>query len=402
MKTVMTLLISAIFVSSTVSAQDWPQFRGPGRDGKVVGFAAPSKWPAELTLNWKAQVGTGDASPVLSGSRLFIHTRMADDELVYCLDASSGRELWKTTYPAPPVTGPSASHPGPRTTPSISEGRIVTIGVTGIITCLDINTGKIVWQKDNPAITVPQFFTGMSPLVSDGTCIVHTGTREKGSIVALDLATGSEKWKVNGDGPSYSSPSLMVSGGQKHIVITTEKNLMGINFTDGSVLWQVPAPVQQRFYNCTSPVINGQVIYYTGQGTGTKAIEVIKEGNSYKTRELWSNTEAGAKWTTPVLKDGHLYGFTDQRRLYCINASDGKTAWIHPDVSSDFATIVDCGSVLAGFPSTGNLMIFRPDPKAYNELAKYKVSETVYTFPVFSGSSVYIKDAESIMMYSFK
>lgn len=391
-----------IIITTVLSAQDWPQFRGPERDGRVTGFKAPASWPAGLQLIWKVQVGSGNASPVLSDGKLIVHTRQADEELVICLDAASGKELWKTAYAADAVTGPAASHPGPRSTPAISDGKVVTFGVSGIISCLDLKTGKILWQKDNPSLVVPQFFTGMSPLVSDGVCIIHTGTKDKGSLLALDLNTGSQKWKINGDGPSYSSPSLMTTGGQKHLVLITEKNLRGINLSDGSVLWQVPAPVQQRFYNCSSPVINGQVIYYTGQGTGTRAVEIIKEGNAYKTRELWSNTEAGAKWTTPVLKDGFLYGFTDQRRLFCINAADGKTAWIDQNVSSDFATIVDLGPVLAGFPSTGNLMIFKPDPKAYSEIARYKVADVVYAFPLFSGSGVFVKDAESVMLYSIR
>jgi outer membrane protein assembly factor BamB len=159
--------------------------------------------------------------------------------------------------------------------------------------------------------------------------------------------------------------------------------------------------VQQRFYNCTSPYINGHVIYFTGQGSGTKAIEVSLEGNKYITKELWSNPEVGAKWNTPVLIDGYLYGFTDQRRIYCLNATTGQKAWVDETVNSDFATVVDCGSVILGMPSTGNLIVFKPNNSSYSEVAKYKVSETpVYAFPVVAGNNIYVKDAETLSMYT--
>lgn len=396
LSTLIILLISC----SNLFSQDWTQFRGIGLDSKVTGFKVPKAWPAELKQIWKISVGTGDATPVLSGKRIYLAVRQGEDEVILCVDAETGKEIWRSPYPAPAVTGPSTSHPGPRSSPALSDGKLVTLGVSGILSCLDAGTGKVLWRKENPENAVPQFFTGMSPLITDGLCIVHLGTKDKGQVVAFDLTTGKEKWKWEGDGPAYASPSLMVADGSKHIIIQTEKNLMALSQADGKLQWQIPTPAQQRFYNCTSPYINRQIIYYTGQGNGTKAIQVSKEGDRFITKELWSNPEIGAKWNTPVLKDGFLYGFTDQRRIYCIDASTGKTAWYDNAVNSDFATIVDCGQVIIGFPSTGNLIVLKPDPKAYTEIAKYKVSETpVYAFPVIAGSNIYVKDSESLMMY---
>ena len=394
------VLIIIMINPSNLFSQDWPQFRGPGRDSKVAGFKAPKAWPAQLKQLWKVNVGTGDATPVLSGKKLYLSTRQSTDEVVLCIDSETGKEIWKSPYPAPAVTGPPSSHPGPRSTPSISDGKLVTFGVSGILSCFDASTGKVVWRKENPENLVPQFFTAMSPLLIDGLCIVHIGAKDKGTVAALDLATGKEKWKWEGDGPAYSSPSVMMLDGKKTIVVQTEKNLLGLLLADGKLLWQVATSPQQRFYNSTSPYINGQIIYYTGQGTGTKAIQIVKENDKYAVKEIWSNPDVGAKWNTPILKDGFLYGFTDQRRIYCLDASTGKTAWMDETVNSDFATIVDCGSVIIGFPSTGNLIVFNADPKAYKEIAKYKLSETaVYAFPIVSGNVVYVKDAESLTSY---
>lgn len=386
--------------SLTLYSQDWPQFRGIGRDSKVTGFKAPSAWPTELKQEWKVSVGFGDATPVLSGNKIYLNTRQGNEEVVLCLEAVTGKELWKNTYPSTAVTGPAGSHPGPRSTPAVSNGKIVTFGASAILSCIDANTGKVIWRRENPANAVPQFFTGMSPLIVDNICIAHVGTKDNGEVIALDLNTGNEKWKWSGDGPAYASPSLMTVDGKKQLIVQTEKNLIALNFTDGKLLWQVATPVQQRFYNCVSPYIDGQIIYYTGQGTGIKAIKIEKSGNEYVTNEIWSNTAVGARWNTPVLKDGFLYGFTDQKRIYCVSGTTGLTAWIDDAVNSDFATLVDCGSVIIGLPSTSTLIVLKPESKAYTEVVRYKVSETaIYAFPIVAGNQIYIKDAETLMMY---
>ncbi len=389
-----------IFNSTDLFSQDWPQWRGIGRDSKVTGFKAPSSWPSELKQEWKVNVGFGDATPALSGNKIYLNTRQGNDEVILCLDAQTGKELWRNQYPSTAVTGPAASHPGPRSTPAVANGKVVTFGASGILSCLDAGTGKVVWRRENPNNLVPQFFTAMSPLLVDNLCVAHVGTKDNGEVLALDLNTGNEKWKWAGDGPAYASPSVMTFDGKKLLIVQTEKNLMALNLSDGKLLWQVATPVQQRFYNCVSPYIDGQTIYLTGQGTGMKAIKVEKSGNEYVTKELWSNTGVGAKWNTPVLKDGFLYGFTDQKRIYCINAATGQTSWIDNSVNGDFATIVDCGSVIIGLPVTSYLIVFKPESAAYAEVTRYKVSETsIYSYPIVAGNLIYIKDAESLTLY---
>jgi outer membrane protein assembly factor BamB len=400
------LIISVIitltfFCSFNSFSQDWPQWRGINRDSKVTGFKAPAVWPAELKQEWKVIVGFGDATPILVGKNIYLNARQGDQEVILSLDALTGKELWKSTYAAMAVTGPSASqHPGPRSTPAISNGKIVTFGVSGIISCLDALTGKLLWRKENPLNAFPTFFTGTSPLITDGMCILHIGKTDAGQVIAYDLNSGDEKWKWSGEGPSYSSPSIMTLEGKKLLIVITEKNIMALGLANGKLLWQIVTPVQQRFYNCVSPYIDGQTIYLTGQGTGMKAMKVEKSGNEYVTKELWSNSTVGAKWNTPVLKDGFLYGFTDQKRIYCVNAATGQTAWIDNAVNSDFSTIVDCGSVIIGLTSTDNLIVLKPDGREYSEVAKYKVADTpIYAYPVISGNRLYIKDAETLMMY---
>ncbi len=384
-------------------SQDWPQWRGIDRNSRVTGFSVPSQWPAELTQEWKVSVGTGDATPILEGNKLYVNTRQGSDEVLLCLDAATGREIWKSKYPCIEVTGPSSSHPGPRSTPAIANGKVVTFGVSAILSCYDASTGKVLWRRENPTNAVPTFFAAMSPLIVDNLCIAHIGKKDDGEVLALDLNTGKEIWKWAGDGPSYSSPSVMIIGGKKHVIVQTEKNLISLDLADGKLLWKIPTPVQQRFYNSVSPYIDGQTIYITGQGSGMKSVKIEKKGNDFLPVELWNNSEVGAKWNTPVLKNGYLYGFTDQKRMYCLDASTGKTKWINNDVSSDFATIVDCGSVLMGLPSTATLIVLKPDFESYSDIKQYKVSGTaIYAFPVIAGNNIYIKDAESLTLFRIK
>ena len=158
-------------------------------------------------------------------------TRQGGDEVTSCLDAATGKILWQDKYAARAVTGaaigmPGLGGPGPRSSPAVAEGKICTLGVGGVLSCLDAGSGKVVWRKDSKAW--PQFFTASSPIIEDGKCIAYLGGRGKGEIVAYDLASGDEKWKWEGEGPAYGSFALMTVDGTKQLVTPTEKSLLAI------------------------------------------------------------------------------------------------------------------------------------------------------------------------------
>ena len=131
-----------VLAAGIVSAQDWPQWRGANRDGKATGFTAPATWPKELKQEWKVTVGPGDSTPALVGDKLFVFTRDGAEEVILCLNAADGKEIWRDKYPAPAVTGAAGRHPGPRSSPTVADGKVVTLGVGGTVSCLDAGIGQ--------------------------------------------------------------------------------------------------------------------------------------------------------------------------------------------------------------------------------------------------------------------
>ena len=153
MKTVVknfVVICILLFVVSLSQAQDWPGWRGANRDGKVEGFKAPETWPKELKQVWQTQVGLGDASISMMDGKLYLCTKQGTDEVALCVDATSGKQIWQTVLnPAPEVTGGASSHPGPRTTPTIANGKVYTIGAGGFLNCLDATSGKVIWKNES-------------------------------------------------------------------------------------------------------------------------------------------------------------------------------------------------------------------------------------------------------------
>lgn len=383
-------------------AQDWPQWRGPNRDGKAAGFEAPQTWPKTLEAKWRTKVGTGDATPALAGDKLFVFTRQGGNEVIRCLEAESGKQVWQEKYAARAVTGPAASqHAGPRSSPTVADGKVVTLGASGILSCLDAATGKVAWRSEVLAGRVPQFYTAMSPIVVDGMCIAYLGGEGEGAAIAFELASGNQKWKWTGDSPTYSSPVVMSVEGTKQLVLQGEKTLAGVSLSDGKQLWQITTPTQRRFYSSATPIVDGSTVIFTGQGTGTKAVAIEKSDGGFAAKELWANAKLGTSFNTPVLKDGLLFGLSDRGNFFCLDAKTGKTAWSDSAKQDRFGAIVDAGAVLLALPANSQLIAFKPDGKKFAELATIKVADSpTYAHPIASGKRIFVKDRDAVAMFA--
>jgi outer membrane protein assembly factor BamB len=401
------LIVACIVLISArrAVAQEWPQWRGAHRDGKVTGFTAPQTWPQSLVQKWRTTVGSGDATPALVGEKLYVFARQGDDEVTLCLSAADGSQLWQDKYAAQAVTGAARRHPGPRSSPAVAEGKVVTMGVGGVLSCLDAADGKLVWRKDPFPKVVPTFFTASSPIIVDGVTVAQLGGRGNGAIIAYDVATGEEKWRWDAEGPEYASPVVLTINGTKQVVTLTEKSIVGVGLPDGKLLWQLPFVPQRRAYNAATPIVDGQTVIYTGAGRGTKAVKIEKEGDGFAAKQLWSNPELAPQYNTPVLADGLLFGLSNRGNLYCISAETGQTAWTD-ETSRDrsgFGAIVHAGSVLMALPSSSELVAFAPSDKEFTELARIKVADaSTYAHPVIAGKRIFVKDQDAVTMWTIE
>jgi outer membrane protein assembly factor BamB len=385
--------------ASCALAQDWPQWRGPNRDAKASGFTAPQTWPKELTQKWKVSVGLGDATPALVGNKLYVFARQDADEVIRCLDAANGKELWQEKYAAQAASGPAAQHSGPRSSPAVADGKVVAVGVGGVLSCVDAASGKMLWRKDDFSGAWPKFFTASSPIVTGGLCIAQLGSESNGGIVAYDLATGDQKWKWTGDGTAYASPDLLTVEGTKMVVTLTAKKIVGLGVADGKLLWEAPFPVQGMSYNAATPIVEGQTVIYAGAGRGTKAVKIEKTADGFAAKELWSNPDNGVQFNSPVLKGGQIYGLSQKSVIFCLDAKDGRTLWTTDLGGRGFGSIVDAGSVLLALTPKGELLVFEPSDKEYKKLALYKVADSeTYAYPVPAGKGVFVKEKDSLSL----
>lgn len=426
---VQKLAVLAVLVTGVgarpAAAQDWPQWRGANRDAKVIGFVAPTTWPQQLTEKWKVVVGDGVATPAVVGDKIYVFTRQDGNEVVRCLDAATGQEIWQDKYETQGVSGAASQFSGPRSSPAVADGKVVTQGVQGILSCYDADVGKLLWRNEDYRGSTPRFATASSPILTAGLCIAQLGGQDDGAMVAYDLATGDQTWKWAGDTPSYGSPVLMDVGGTQVIAAPTEQNMVAINVADGRLLWQVP--FTQGRYNAATPIIDGQTLIYALQGTTAEKLTLTAEG--IETEQLWNNSDATVVFNSPVLKDGLIFGLSGTNSIFCVRADTGEMAWTAPlDAGAPaapsprpkeeagtgrrgrggggrggFGSIVDAGSVLFALAPAGRLVVFEPSDKEFQQVASYQVAAgSAYAYPVIAGNRVFVKDSEALTLWTIE
>lgn len=399
------ILLVAIFALISINnlyGQNSTGWRGDNGNGLVENFNNPDDWPGELNKNWQIKVGEGDGSPVLLNEKLFVFVKADNAETVICIDAADGKELWRTAVnPSPLIEGPAAGHPGPRSTPYVTNDKIYTLGAGGIFACTNAKTKEVIW-KNEAYKEVPRFFTSCSPLVVDNICVVQLGSAEKGVVVAFNADNGKEIWKLEGVPCTYSSPSLMKTY-DGVILVQSETDLLGVS-VKGEIIWKIATPVERRSYNAPSPLYSGETVIIAGQGSGTKAYNIKKSGALWESNELWTNSELGTSFCTPLIKDGYLYA-NDARlgKLYCLNMKTGEQTWMSDETLNRFASLLDLGKVLVSLPANGKLIVFEANGKAYKELQQYQLADSeVYGHPVFSGNKIFVKDKEMLTCWSLE
>jgi outer membrane protein assembly factor BamB len=403
-----TLALVLVTASATLDAQrpssDWTQYRGPGRDGAATTFTVPAAWPDTLVKKWTIEVGTGYATPIVVGTRVYVFSRRGDNEGMSAHDAASGRELWRQGYPAPFTMNSAATrhNQGPKSTPVYVDGRLLSIGMTGIVTAWDGESGRQLWQKPGSQ-PVPLYTThAFSPVIDGSNVIFHVGGHDKGALTAFDIATGATRWSWTGDGPGYGSPIVATIGGTRQIITITQSKVVGVDATSGALLWERPFPSQVQT-NSNTPILYGQTIVVSGNGGPTVAFTAARDGARWTTTTVWENAEVPLRLTNLSLAGDVLFGLTNRNagQYFAIDAKTGKSLWVSPGRQTSNAAIARAGEYLFSLEDDGDLVVLKNSASAFEVVKKYKLAEgETWAEAAFSGNRIFVKDLSHLTLWT--
>jgi outer membrane protein assembly factor BamB len=375
---------------------DWPQWRGPNRDGAVPP-EPPQPWPERLRQVWNARVGEGHSSPVVAGKRAFQFARQQESEVIAAYDVDSGKQLWKQSYAAPyEMNSAATAHgKGPKSTPAIAGDRLYTLGINGILTCWEAATGKKVWGLDSKGS--PDFGQASSPVVDRGTLIASIGPQKGGALTAFDAATGKIKWQWKEEGPAYASPIIAEPGGVRQVITNFQSHIAGISISDGKLLWKAPlkTPYDQ---NSVTPIVVGDLVIYSGL---SNPVTAVRPGNP--PQQVWENKEVGMYMNSPVLASGVLWGLSHRNKgqFFGLNPQTGKTVWTGEGRQAENAAMIARGSTVFALTTNSELFVFEASPSGLKQVAKYSVADTpTWAHPVILGNRVLVKDQASLALWS--
>lgn len=391
------------------SGEEWPQWRGPHRDGVLRSADAPASWPEKLQARWKVTVGVGHASPILAGGRIFVFTRQQDKEIATSLDPASGKVTWQKSYPAPYKMNPAAEQhgEGPKSTPLFQDGKLFTLGISGILTCWDGATGAVRWRKEfskQYRQTSPLFGTAMSPVVDAGLLIAHVGGNDDGALTAFDAGSGEVKWQWKGDGPAYASPVVADFGGTRQVITETQNHIVGVSASAGQLLWQIPFTTEY-VQNIPSPLPYHDLVILSGLAKGIFAVRPSAKDGKWTAETVWRNGDVSMYMSSPVLEGDLLFGFSHYKKgqFFCMDARTGATKWTSPPRQGDNAAVLLAGDNLILLKDGGELVIAKAGSKSFEPLRTYNVADSpTWAHPLILRDGVVVKDVTTMAFWSVR
>jgi outer membrane protein assembly factor BamB len=402
---------SLIFVLAAVSVfaqvpptRDWSQWRGPNRDGVVPAAQAPADWPAAFASAWRVDVGEGYSSPVVAGTRVFVHSRKDPSEIVTAIDLASGKTLWQQQYNAAYQKNQYAVKmgKGPNATPLVTGGRVFTLGATGILSAWDAATGKKLWEQNyTKQVDFSKLFCGTaaSPVLAHGLVVVQVGSDiHGGRMLGLDPATGTTKWEWKGPGPGYASPILMTVGNTSQLVAMTDQSIVGIDARTGRELWSAPFP-DEWHENIATPVWTGRHLIVSGTRQGTQAYTIAQTGGAWQVKQTWKKPEASMYMSSPVAGDGLVYGMSDKKKghFVALDEQTGAVKWATEGREGDFASVLLTPKHVLFLTNGADLVVARRGTAAFTVDKKYDLgANEIWAAPVFIGRDLVIRDAAGV------
>jgi outer membrane protein assembly factor BamB len=438
----LSLAIVSCLLASQAFGEDWPRFLGPQANGISSATGLIEKFPTNgPPVVWEKQIGTGYGAPSVLGNKLVFHHRTGDEEIVECLDALTGKSQWHYDYPSKFID-PYGYNNGPRATPLLTSNRCYTFGAEGKLTCLELNTGKLVWQRDTGFdFNVPEAFFGVgsSPILEDGKLIVMVGGQPNSGIVAFDPNTGKTiwesvgrknwegapmigwpgertvKWQSTEKQASYSTPVAATIHGHRQILCFTRQGLVSVNPTNGNVnfsFWfrsQVPESV-----NAINPVVVDDMIFISAAYYKIGSVLLRVKPDCQGVEEVWRSPVLEIHWSTPIYNNGYLYAFSGRNepdaRFRCVELKSGKLKWDRdeswphhsagqPSVFGRGSCILVDGKLIA-LGEGGLLGIFKPSPEKLEEICRYQIPQLhhpCWAAPLLSQKKLYIRSEDHLV-----
>ena len=391
-----------LLAAAPIAAADWPDFRGPSRNGIYPDSDIASIFPAGgPPLLWEKSIGAGFANPVVSNGRLILFHRRGDEEIVEALDAGDGASQWRFAYPTR-YHDDFGFDEGPRASPVVVAGQVYTFGAEGTLSCVSFATGAKIWQRNvNQEFSVNKGFFGAAstPLVDGRRVYLNVGGSNGAGVVAFDKDTGRTLWQTGDDEASYSSPIEAPIDGKDRLVFFTREGLLILEPSDGAVIdrhrWRSRS---RASVNAAMPVVAGDIVFLTAS-YGTGAICLQRTGGAFK--ELWSGEESiAAHYATPVEKDGVLYGFHGRQEygqeFRAVELRTGKVLWTQPGFGA--GTVLLAGDQLVILRENGELVLAAASPTAYRETARATVlSSQTRPYAAVADGRLYARDISRLV-----
>jgi outer membrane protein assembly factor BamB len=399
------LLFVCAFGVLPSAAQDWSQWRGPSRDGVVPASLIPRQWPASTRRGWQVDVGEGYSSPVVANNRVFLHSRRDPEEIVTAIDLASGKVLWQQKYVASFTKNQYATQmaKGPNSTPLVIGPRLFTLGVTGVLTAWNIADGTVAWRQDySSSIDTSKLFCGtaMSPMLEGGALIVQVGSDVHGGrVLALDPATGKERWSSTGAGPGYASPIAATIDGVRQIITMTNGSIIGLDAANGTPLWSIPFP-DEWHENIVTPIWTGSSLIVSGTRQGTHSYAIAKTTGQWAATQRWKNAEVTMYTVSPVFADGVVYGMSNKRRgqFVAMDAETGTVKWATIGRDGNHASILQSAQHLLFLTDGGVLIVARRTPEKFVEERRYEIGKSAtWAQPVLLPDGMLVREATGIV-----
>jgi outer membrane protein assembly factor BamB len=394
------LVLGLCLVPVAAGAGDWPQFRGPARDGVSAETGLAPSWPeAGPPVVFRVPLGNGFSGVSIAGGRAFTLFSAGRDEVAIALDASTGKELWRRKVDAA-FTDSQGS--GPRSTPTVHGGRVHALSAQGKLVALDAGTGEVVWQRDLRAdfeARLPEWGVSTSPLVEGEHLVVDVGGADGASIVAFDEATGKEAWRSGDDRPGYSSPIAFTAAGVRQIVAFTGTRIASLAPSDGKLLWSATWRTAYEV-NAATPVFvpPDRLFVSSGYDHGATLFRLVKgDGGGIVAETVWETRSMKNQFSSSVLHDGHLYGF-DDKTLRCIAVDGAETRWRAKGYGHGSLLVADGRLIVLA--DDGTLALVRATPEAHVAISAFRpLAGKTWAAPSLANGTLYVRDGRELVAF---